>query len=582
MMTDSQWISPCPRQSDAGFLLLDTRQKVCYNVMMTTISFNSQRAPVYGRKGIVSTSQPLATAAGLEILAMGGNAADAAVAAGAALNVTEPTSTGIGGDMFALYYSADTKRVTALNGSGRAPASLTLDRLKREGFATEWPPFHAHTVTVPGACAGWFDLIDKHGSLAMSDILAPAIRLAEEGFPVAPITSYFWQRGADRQLKSALNGRELTIDGRGPEPGEIFHNLGLALTFKTIAEKGKSAYYQGGIAEAIVAVLREAGGCMTMDDLASHTSTWEEPISVDYHGYRVYECPPNGQGLAALIALNILEGFELNDSHQLSTERLHLMIESMRLAFADAKWYVSDPAFSKIPIQELLSKDYADERRKLINKKRATVDPRRGTPVSSSDTVYLSAVDKWGNACSFINSNYMGFGTGIVPKGWGFTLQNRGHNFVLDPNHPNCLAPRKRPYHTIIPAMVTRAGRSDDENEAQSLYASYGVMGGFMQPQGHVQVLSALVDDGLDPQAALDQPRFCIDVEESGGSVAIEEGMPQDTFAGLKKMKHPVTWVSGQNRALFGRGQVILRDAETGVLSAGSDPRADGCAMTLT
>lgn len=552
------------------------------------MNFSSHRSPVYSTSGIVATSQPLATAVGLEILAKGGNAADAAVAAGAALNVTEPTSTGIGGDMFALYFSADTKRVTALNGSGRAPSALTLDRLKTDGFASSIPPFHPYTVTVPGACAGWFNLIQKHGSLSMSEILAPAIRLASEGFPVAPITSYFWGRGVQRQLASAPNGHELTIDGRSPNAGEIFRNPGLAKTFETIARGGKAAYYQGEIAEAIVTVLKEAGGCMQMDDLASHTSTWEEPISVDYRGYRVYECPPNGQGITALIALNILEGFDLASLESLSVEKMHLMIEAMRLAFADASWYVTDPKFSNIPINELLSKKYASQRRKLINTQYAIRNIERGVPVSSSDTVYLSVVDQFGNACSFINSNYMGFGTGIVPKGWGFTLQNRGHNFSLDPNHPNCLVPKKRPYHTIIPAMVTRLpsplGRrvgDEGENESETLYASYGVMGGFMQPQGHVQVLSALVDDGLDPQAALDRPRFCIDVDESGGRVAIEEGMPDATFAGLKDMGHSVYSVSGYERALFGRGQVILRDAETGVLCAGSDPRADGYAGTL-
>ena len=540
---------------------------------MTNLSFHSRRSPVYSRTGIVATSQPLASAAGLEVLAQGGNAADAAVAAGAALNVTEPTSTGIGGDMFALYYSAETKQVSALNGSGRAPAALTLNRLKEEGFSLELPPFHAHTVTVPGACAGWFDLIERHGSLSMADILAPAIRLASEGFPVAPITSYSWQRGAQNQLKSAPNGHELTIDGRGPIPGEIFRNPNLARTFESVANGGKDAFYQGRIAEAIVSVIREAGGCMSLDDLATHTSTWEEPVSVTYRGLRVHECPPNGQGITALIALNILEGFDLSSFGFLSTEHLHLSIESMRLAFADSRWYVADPTFSNVPIQELLSKRYADERRRLINRDRATMDPKRGTPVSSSGTVYLSVVDKYGNACSFINSNYWGFGTGIVPKGFGFTLQNRGHNFSLDPNHPNRLEPRKRPYHTIIPAMVTR--------EDGSLYASYGVMGGFMQPQGHVQVLSALVDHGLDPQAALDLPRFCIDVEEASGRVALEDGIPTRVVSELEKMGHPVYPVSGYDRSLFGRGQVILRDAETGALCAGSDPRADGCAMTL-
>ena len=538
-----------------------------------TITFHSRRSPVYGRDGMVATSQPFATAAGLEILAKGGNAADAAVAAGAALNVTEPTSTGIGGDMFALFYSADKKQVTALNGSGRAPAALTLDRLKKDGFSTELPPFHAHTITVPGACAGWFDLIEKHGSLSMSEILAPAIRLADDGFPVAPLTSYYWQRGIERQLKSSLNGNELTIDGRGPSAGEIFRNPNLARTFEIVARGGKSAFYQGEIAEAIVAVIKEAGGVMSLEDLASHTSTWEEPICVDYRGYHVHECPPNGQGITALIALNILEGFDLSALDSLSTERLHFIIEALRLAFADARWYVADPTFSNIPVKELLSKEYADERRKLIDTRRATIDPKRGAPVASSGTVYLSVADKFGNACSFINSNYWGFGTGIVPKGFGFTLQNRGHNFSLDPNHPNRLEPRKRPYHTIIPAMVIR--------EDGSLYASFGVMGGFMQPQGHVQVLSALVDNGLDPQSALDLPRFCIDVEQSGGRVALEEGIPANVFSKLKDMGHSVYSVGGYDRSLFGRGQVILRDAATGVLCAGSDPRADGCAMTL-
>lgn len=540
---------------------------------MTTFTFNSRRSPVYGRNGMIATSQPLATAAGLEILSKGGNAADAAVAAGAALNVTEPTSTGIGGDMFALYYSAGTKRVTALNGSGRAPAALTLDRLKEDGFSGDLPPFHAHTITVPGACAGWFDLVGRHGSLSMGEILAPAIRLAREGFPVAPVTANSWKWGAQGQLKEALNGHELTIDGRAPLAGEIFRNPNLARTFETIARDGRDAFYQGEIARAIVAVIREAGGTLTLDDLANHTSTWEEPISVAYRGLYVHECPPNGQGMTALIALNILEGFDLSPLDLLSAERLHLMIESMRLAFADARWYVADPRFSPVPVEQLLSNDYAAERRKLIDRTRATIDPRHGTPVASSGTVYLSVVDKSGNACSFINSNYWGFGTGIVPRGWGFTLHNRGHNFRLDPGHPNALEPGKRPYHTIIPAMVTR--------EDDSLYASYGVMGGFMQPQGHVQVLSALVDHGLDPQSALDRPRFCIDVEESGGRVALEEGIPAKVMKELQAMGHPVYPVSSFSRSIFGRGQVILRDAETGVLSGGSDPRADGCAMTL-
>ncbi|KAA0266771.1 MAG: gamma-glutamyltransferase, partial [Chloroflexi bacterium] len=296
---------------------------------MPNTTFTSRRSPVYARRGIVATSQPLATAAGIEVLSKGGNAADAAVAAAAALNVTEPTSTGIGGDMFALYYDAQTRQVTALNGSGRASSALTLERLKNEGLlADSLPPFHPHTITVPGACAGWCDLIEKHGSLSMSDILAPAIRLADEGFPVAPITAHFWARGADRQLKSALNGHELTIEGRAPKAGEIFQNKGLAKTFKLVAEQGAIGFYQGSVAEAIVAVIKEAGGCLSAEDLASHVSTWESPISVDYRGLRVYECPPNGQGITALIALNVLEGFDLASMDLLSPEKMHLMIEA--------------------------------------------------------------------------------------------------------------------------------------------------------------------------------------------------------------------------------------------------------------
>jgi gamma-glutamyltranspeptidase/glutathione hydrolase len=537
----------------------------------STPEFNSRRSPVMGRGGMVSTSQPLATAAGLAILAKGGNAADAAVAAAAVLNVTEPTSTGLGGDMFALYYNGATGAVTALNGSGRAPSDLTLDRLKKEGF-DELPPYHPYTVTVPGACAGWCDLIERHGTLPLAEILAPAIRLAEEGAPIAPITSYFWQRSADR-LSESLNGREMTINGLGPNPGEVFRNSGLARTLKKIAEGGKKAYYEGEIAESIVATLRQAGGCMTVDDLASHHSTWEKPASVTYRGYRVYECPPNGQGITALMALNILEELDLSSLGPLSPERLHLEIEALRLAFADTRWYVADPAVVNVPTDELLSKKYAVDRSKLIDPKRAVLDQAKGTPVASSDTVYFSVVDAKGNACSFINSNYMGFGTGIVPKGLGFTLQNRGHNFSLDPAHPNALAPGKRPYHTIIPALATR--ESDG-----SLFASFGVMGGFMQPQGHVQVFLALMD-GSDPQSALDMPRFCIDPEDKGGKVALEQGIAMDTMLRLEEMGHPVYSVNGYARALFGRGQIIIRDPSSGVLTAGSDPRADGCAMTL-
>ncbi len=540
--------------------------------------FKSRRSPVIGRRGVVAASQPLAVAAGLEVLSQGGNAADAAVATAAALNVTEPTSTGIGGDCFALYFNASTHQISALNGSGRAPAALTLERVHKEGFKDEIDPYHAYNVTVPGACAGWCDLVGLHGSLPMSTVLAPAIRLADEGFPVAPVTAHFWEGGAKRQLSWALGGRELTIDGRAPRPGEIFRNPGLAKTLRRVAGGGKDAFYEGEIAEAIADAVQKSGGCLSVEDLAAHQSTWEQPIHTTYRELNIWECPPNGQGLTALLALNLLGGFDLSEMAPLSAERLHLEIEAMRLAFADTRWYVSDPLFNHIPVADLLSKAYADERRKLINPKRAVVDQKFGTPVSASDTVYLSVVDGEGNACSFINSNYMGFGTGIVPSGWGFSLQNRGHNFSLDPEHPNALAPGKRPYHTIIPAMATRLDGS--------LFASFGVMGGFMQPQGHLQVVVGLVDDGLDPQAALDRPRFCITDGTAGGEVALEAGISTQVISKLAQMGHTVVPVSGHERALFGRGQIIFRtvplqDETNAVLWGGSDPRADGCAMSL-
>jgi gamma-glutamyltranspeptidase/glutathione hydrolase len=534
--------------------------------------FNTRRSAVVTKAGMVATSQPLAVAAGLEILRAGGNAADAAVATAAALNVTEPTSTGLGGDCFALFYEAKTRKVHALNGSGRAPGALTVQKVIDDGFSEGIPNFHPHTITVPGAAAGWADLVEKLGTLSLEQVLAPAIRLAEEGFPVAPITAYYWGRGAERQLNHAPNGHELTIDGRAPKPGEVFRNPGLAKSFKALAEGGNGAYYQGEIAEAIVKVIQDAGGVMTKDDLAAHTSTWETPISTTYRDFRVWECPPNGQGLAALLALNILEQLEFVGLERFSAASLHLQFEAMRLAFADTRWYVADPTTNPAPLEGLLSKEYAAKRAKLIDPTRATVDQKHGTPTTSSDTVYLTVVDKHGNACSFINSNYMGFGTGFVPKGWGFTLQNRGAGFSLDAAHPNALVPNKRPYHTIIPAIITHT-------DSDELFASYGVMGGFMQPQGHMQVASFLIDHHDDPQVALDRPRFCITSGTADGQIAVEQGISVETMASLAQMGHTLIPTSGHARAIFGRGQVILRDRESGVLWGGSDPRADGLAM---
>ena len=526
-----------------------------------------------GREGMVAASQPLAVACGLNALQRGGTAADAAVAVAAALNLTEPDSTGLGGDAFALFYEACSQKVNSLNGSGRAPADLTLARLQNEGFEGGLPERHPYTITVPGACAAWCDLVERFGRLPLSTSLAPAIRLAEEGFPVAPVTATNWDISVRKVLNLSLNGRELTIEGRAPHAGEIFRNPGLANTLKAICEGGKREFYEGSLAGKIVAVVQKAGGCLSMADLAAHCSTWDEAISTVYRAKRIWECPPNGQGLAALLALNLLESFNLGSLAPYSPQRLHLEIEAMRLAFLDARSYVADPKFSPIPIQELLSKNYAASRRSLIQTGKVNLTLEHGTPETSSDTVYFSVVDKEGNACSFINSNYMGFGTGIVPQGCGFSLQNRGLNFNLEAGHPNMLEPGKRPYHTIIPAMAT--------NEDGSLYACLGVMGGFMQPQGHLQVLIAMLDDGLDVQAALDRSRFCIELEENGGGVALEEGIPVRTKTELAQIGHRVTIKRHHERSLFGRGQIIWRDPGNGVLWGGSDPRADGCAMCL-
>lgn len=534
--------------------------------------YPSRRSVVVGTRGMAAASQPLAVAAGIQMLEQGGSAADAAVAMAAVLAVTEPGSTGLGGDCFALYYEASTRQVYALNGSGRAPRALTLERLHREGFSTELPLFHPYTITVPGACAGWCDLAERFGRLSLAAVLEPSIELAERGFAVAPLTAHFWQRGAEVQLRHALNGGELLIEGRAPRAGEVFRNPNLAGVLQQIALKGKKAFYEGPIAEAIVDTVQEAGGCLTLEDLAEHSSTWDKPLSVTYHHLKVWECPPNGQGLTALLALNILKGFDLAALEPLSAQRLHLEIEALRLAFADAFRFIADPAWVDLPVEALLSETYAAERRASIHPQQALMQVSPGEPLKGSDTVYFCVVDEMGNACSMVNSNYMGFGTGIVPRGCGFSLQNRGLNFSLDPTHPNALQPGKRPYHTIIPALVTHA-------EDNALFAAVGVMGGYMQPQGHVQVITALVDDGLDPQSALDRPRFCVQVQEPGGRVALEEGIPKQTLESLSAMGHPIERISGMERALFGRGQIILRDRESGVLWGGSDPRADGCAL---
>jgi len=532
------------------------------------MNFNSRRSPVYATHGMVASSQPLASMAGLSILQQGGNAADAAVAIAAALNVTEPTSTGIGGDCFCIYYDAKSRSVKGLNGSGRAPAGLSIEYLADHGI-TALPRYSVHTVTVPGAAAGWVDTVDRFGTMTLRQVLAPALELAEKGFPVSPITARSWDRGIP-QLRNGPHGDELLIGGRAPRPGEIMRNPNLARTFWELAEHGKPGFYEGRVAEEIVKVLADMGGTMTTSDLKAHRTTYPDPVSTNYKGLDVWEMPPNGQGITALIALNILEEYSFTDVPHSSAKHLHTLIEAMRIAFADTRWYVADPDVIHVPVEELLSKEYAARRRRLLNPERATVDAQRGSPTAGSDTVYFCVVDGEGNACSFINSNYNGFGTGVVPRGCGFTLQNRGSGFSLNPDHPNRLEPGKRPYHTIIPGMATLDG---------DLYAPFGVMGGFMQPQGHTQVIVNLVDYGMNPQEALDAPRFFIMDGNAGGKVALEDEISVQVMSQLASMGHEVVPCSGWARGVFGKGQIIHRNPANGVLTAGSDPRADGCAV---
>jgi gamma-glutamyltranspeptidase/glutathione hydrolase len=511
---------------------------------------------------MVASSQRLASQTGRGILEEGGTAADACVAMDAVLHVTEPTSTGLGGDAFALYFEASSGRVTALNASGRAPNALTLERV----IAARPTPSHGLWVTVPGCCLGWFDLIERHGTMSMARLLEPAISLAEDGFEVGAVTAAVWARGL-----AQLQSNALTIDGRAPRVGERFHNRDLARTLRRLSTNGPEEFYdfEFETAAVVLAAVRQAGGVMELEDLVAHTSTWAEPVSVAYRGARLWEPPPNSQGIAALLALGVLDGLSLGGPDD--AQRWHLLIEAIRVAFADARWWIGDPRASEVSTAALLASEYLAERRALIDPDRATLDMRHGTPAHRGGTVYHCAMDRNGNACSMASSHFLGFGTGVVPEGCGFVLHNRALGFSLDPSHSNVVAPGKRPYHTVAPAMLTR----DDG----SLWGPLGVMGGFMQPQGHVQLVTALVDDNAQPQDALDRPRFCIDSGEAGGVVQLEEGVPDGVVEGLRARGHPINpGVPSFGRAMFGRGQVILRERD-GTLVGGSDRRADGCAL---
>jgi gamma-glutamyltranspeptidase/glutathione hydrolase len=518
------------------------------------------------KNGMVSTTQPLAAMAGVRVLMQGGNAVDAAVATAAALNVVEPLSTGVGGDVFALVRMAHDGKVTALNASGRSAAAASLDEVVNKGLDAI-PDRSPYAITVPGAVSGWQAIIDRYGNMELADVLKPAIEYAVDGFPVSEIISQYWDFSAYR-LESGPAGHEMLLNGKPPQPGEVFKNPTLAETLRIIAEGGANAFYKGPIAENIANFVQEMGGWITTEDMAEHFAEWVEPICTSYRGFDCWQVPPPTQGLNTLMALNIAEGFDLGAMGFQSLDAYHHLIESMRLSFGDGMTYIADPAHMNVASTDLISKKYAATRGAMIDPDRALTEAEvgPGRPPGHPDTVYLTCVDGDGNACSFINSVYMGFGTGLVVPTTGIALHNRGSSFVLDPNHANALGPSKRPFHTLIPGMVTQ----NDE-----LWASYGVMGSMQQAQGHLQVISDMVDFGKSPQEALNAPRFSVRFEDG---VFLETLVDADVVKGLEAKGHPIT-IREPHGIWFGSGQIIRRDPESGVLTGGSEPRADGAAI---
>ncbi|KAL1022869.1 hypothetical protein UPYG_G00033530 [Umbra pygmaea] len=553
--------------------------------MQDDLTFTSRRSPVICVHGCVASSQPLASNIGLDILKRGGNAADSAVAMAAALAVTEPCSTGIGGDSFCLFYDANTRQVHGLNGSGRAPGAQTLDLLEGRGFSESnpIPSFHALNVTVPGAAACWCDTVRLFGSqkLSLQDVLGPATDLALRGFPVAEVTAHNWAKWNHRMREAGRElGGDFLMKNKAPKHGQLFLNPHLAQTFQELGQHGKAGFYEGKVAKAIVDVIVQNGGVMSLEDLRSHESQEIKPIHTDYRGVRLWEVPPNGQGMAALMALNILENFPIKKMGHNSAMYLHVLAEALKLSLAETFQYCADPNHVNVPLEDLLSKTHSLQLSHAIHMDRASVVAEHGV-TKGSDTVYFTVVDGQGNACSFVNSNYMGFGTGLVPQSCGFSLHNRGASFSLDRRHGNCWVPGKRPYHTIIPALLT-------DPVSGRLLCSLGVMGAFMQPQGHVQVLLNILEFGMNPQQALDAPRMYVQRDDDAQQwcVNLEQGVDQDVAENLEKRSHVVRWpITGHDRCQFGRGQIIsvgdwwnlsTYEAEptVRVLWAGSDPRA--------
>lgn len=529
------------------------------------------RSEVIASHGMAATSQPLATGIALDILKKGGSAIDAAIAANAALGLMEPTGNGLGGDLFAIVWIDSEQKLYGLNASGRSPKGLTLEDFRDRGLDMI-PSRGPLPVSVPGVVDGWFELHQRFGKLPMKEILAPAIQYCREGFPVSQVIAYYW-KGSEFLGENSNFAKTFLPGGKSPEAGEIFRNPDLAGTLTKIAEGGRDAYYKGEIARTIDEYSKKNGCFLRYEDLASHTSTWVEPVSTSYRGYDVWELPPNGQGIAALQMLNILEGYNLKEMGHNSADYLHHMVEAKKLAFADRAEFYSDPAFNDLPVTELISKEYANERRKLLDPMRAQRNVPAGNPrLQNGDTIYLTVADKNHNIISFIQSNYMGFGSGLVPDGLGFGLQNRGALFTLEEGHFNQYEPGKRPFHTIIPAFVTKDGTP---------FISFGVMGGDMQPQGHVQIVCNIIDFGMSLQEAGDAPRYRhtgspqptgAEAVPNGGTLYLESGIETTYKLNLVRKGHRIGFTSGG----FGGYQAIMYDPQNNVYHGASESRKDG------
>ena len=532
----------------------------------------STRSEVIAENGMVATSHPLATQVGIDILKKGGNAIDAAIASNAAIGLMEPTGNGIGGDLFAIIWIEKEKKLYGLNASGRSPKNLTLEYFKKNNMS-KIPAYGPLPISVPGCVDGWFEMHDKFGEITIQEVLDPAIKYAEDGFPVTELVAYYMEV-ADKNFNKYPNFKETYyINESTPKKGEIFKNPDLANTFKLIAKKGRKGFYEGKVAQTISEFVIEQGGFLSYEDLENHSSEWIEPVSTNYRGYDIWELPPNGQGIAALQILNLLEKFDIKSMGFGSAEYIHYFTEAKKIAFADRAKYYADMEFNNIPVDYLISKEYADKRRSEINPTQAAKKVSAGE-IENGDTIYLTTADSQGNMVSLIQSNYRGMGSGMVPPGLGFMLQDRGELFSLEENHFNVYAPEKRPFHTIIPAFITK------DNEP---YVSFGLMGGAMQPQGHAQIVINLIDFGMNLQEAGDAPRIRHVSDQQptggdmlqGGELSLESGFDYKEIRKLQKYGHKVIFSLGS----FGGYQAIMFDKESGVYYGASESRKDGSAI---